>query len=207
MTKAMVSANVDPAKIPAVYQVSVSPALTIPEMVDHVDAIRNLCMDIHAQMTDEPEPKDATYLPKAWRQNMKAVATYSNIADDCIRLRAQILGGSLRDQSYKALSPEESEKARREWATLLAGNLTKLRHGKAFGDTHGYADMMNGGMHFWAQEELPKLANACISLMRHWAQLKIWEAKEGDVPDDYWNDIQKKLRAKKRRREGQAISA
>lgn len=168
----------DLSKIPVEFKVDITPDLTIPVITEHLTAIANWGMEIHERLTAERDGKTANTTRRKIK-GMGAAATFSNVASDANRLRAQIIGGSLRDVSYKDLPPEESDRLRREWARLQSGNLSVLNNAVEFAREFGIRDPEDDSILFWVEQSMPKMMNAAIANFRYWAQLLIWEGKKG----------------------------
>lgn len=170
----------NPEHLPAEFQVAVSKDIAREDMVDILETLREYGMELHATLVgDEKTPEFRRH------KNMKATSTYSNITDDCAKLKAQIIGRALRADGLNKLPEHEIDALKLTYSQLLSGNLTKLKHGVAFAREHGLTDELTGDAKYWVGAEMPALLNSCVSVIRHWAQVLIWQEKKGDKRDNY----------------------
>lgn len=175
-------------RMPVEYRVSIAPTLTRDEMVDTLEVLREYGMELHGVLTDMANTPEYRR-----HMNMKATATYSNITDDCAKLRAQIIGRALRSDTLGKLPDNEIEALKLTYAQLLSGNLSKLKAGVDFARKHGVVDELSGKTKYWVELEMPALLNSCVSVIRHWAQVLIWQEKKGIASASSYGAIRGRL--------------
>jgi hypothetical protein len=183
--------------LPEEYRVLVPVDATIDELMEHLEAITDYARDMHQRLANSEHA-----------DNAQAAGAYGNLALGLLDTKLLIESGKLPPAKFGDMSDEAAEFARRRYAQVLSGNLTKLKwdrrqiaeHGilrekDAIVRYRGVNDIFHeaGTVKNWAAVGVTALISGSHSAIKKWVQLLLWKKKQrggGRLPDAHQKIIQ-----------------